>query len=207
MKESTCFGLLRHAQTVWNQQKKIQGRLDSELTEAGIEQIHRWSRFLDSAPWNWSMIAASPAPRAQKTAALINRRLNLRSETIQDLREQDWGTWEGLSRAEIELSHKHILEEQVENGWSFRPPAGESRREVLDRARSALADLGDRHPGEDILVICHQGVIKALVYAIEKRKFKPDETRLLDKNKLQLLSWNGHAFSAKAYNISPADQA
>jgi len=201
MKELTRFGLLRHGQTVWNQQKKIQGRLDSELTEAGIEQIQRWARFLDSAAWSWNRIVASPAPRAQKTAALINQRLNLPIETIQDLREQDWGAWEGLSRAEIELSHKRILEEQVAGGWSFRPPDGESRAEVLDRTRAALADLGNRYPGEDILVICHQGVIKALVYAIEKRKFKPDETKLLDKNSLQLLGFHQHGFSAIKYNI------
>lgn len=202
MIESTCFGLLRHGQTIWNQQRRIQGRLDSDLTETGIDDTRRWAHFFASARWNWSRIVTSPAPRAQKTAEIINAQLNLPIETVLGLREQDWGEWEGLSREEIEQSHKHVLEEQVERGWAFRPPGGESRKEVLDRARSALADLGRRYSDARILVICHQGVIKALVYELEKRLFRPEETKLIDKNSLQILSWNEHGFSAQAYNIT-----
>ncbi len=114
--------------------------------------------------------------------------------------------WEGRRWAEIEQNQKAVLAEQVDRGWSFRPPGGESRHEVLDRAGSALADLGRRCPGEEILVICHQGVIKSLVYAIEGRNFKPDEKKLIDKNSLQLLLWAEHGFAAKAYNIVPPEK-
>ncbi|MEJ2058649.1 MAG: histidine phosphatase family protein, partial [Desulfofustis sp.] len=112
----------------------------------------------------------------------------------------------GLSWSEIEQDQKTILEEQIDSGWSFRPPGGESRQEVRDRARSALAALGRRYPGEDILVICHQGVIKSLVYAIEERNFKPDEKKLIDKDSLQLLLFGEHGFAAQAYNIVPPEQ-
>jgi len=203
MIESTCFGLLRHGQTIWNQQGRIQGRLDSELTETGMEDIRRWAHFFASDRWDWARIVTSPAPRAQKTAEIINAQLSLPIETVPGLREQDWGEWEGLSRKEIEQSHKDFLEEQVKRGWAFRPPGGESRKEVLDRARSALADLGRRFSGARILVICHQGVIKALVYELEKRAFRPEEKKLIDKNSLQILSCDEHGFSAQAYNITP----
>lgn len=205
-KVSTCFGLLRHGETVWNRQKRIQGRLDSELTDDGRQTIHRWAQFLASRRWSWDRIAVSPAPRAQKTAAVINELLHLETETLPALREQDWGRWEGLSWFEIEENQDAILQEQVEAGWSFRPPGGESRSEVRDRGRSALADLGRRYAGEDILVICHQGVIKSLVYAIEGRNFRPDEKKLIDKNSLQLLLWTEHGLAAKAYNIVPPEK-
>lgn len=202
---STCFGLLRHGETVWNRQKRIQGRLDSELTDGGRQSLRRWGRFLASSRWNWNRIAVSPAPRAQKSAAIINEFLDIETETLSGLREQDWGAWEGLRWAEIEENQNEILEEQVDSGWSFRPPGGESRHEVRDRARSALAALGRCWPGEEILVICHQGVIKSLVYAIEGRHFKPDEKKLIDKNSLQLLLFAEHGFAAKAYNIVPPE--
>lgn len=206
MRVSTRFGLLRHGETVWNQQKRIQGRLDSELTDGGRQAARRWGQFLASGRWNWIRIAVSPAPRAQKTAAIINEVLKVETETLPELREQDWGTWEGLSWSEIEEYQKSILEEQVDAGWSFRPPGGESRHEVRDRARSALTALGRRYPVEDILVICHQGIIKSLVYTIEERNFKPDEKKLIDKNSLQLLLFTEHGFAEEAYNIVPPEQ-
>ncbi len=95
-----------------------------------------------------------------------------------------------------------ILEKQMKNGWSFTPPEGESRIEVCRRVRSALSILGEKYPGEQILVITHQGAIKALVYCIEKRQFLPDEPKLLDKNSLQIISYRNQVFSAVAYNIT-----
>lgn len=204
MNESTRFGMLRHGQTVWNKQRRIQGRLDSELTTAGKEAGRQWGRYLASERWNWRRIITSPAPRAWKTAIIINEFLDVEIEEFDDLREQDWGLWEGLTRPEIEQSHKRLLQEQIENGWSFRPPEGESRREVCSRAHLALTALGRRFPGDDILIISHQGVIKSLVYSIENREFQPDEHKLIDKNTLQTLIWNDHDLSAEAYNIVPS---
>ena len=198
----TRFGLVRHAQTIWNREKKIQGQKDTPLTSNGKTQALRWGQALKQ--FSWDRILASDIGRAWETAKIINQALSLSLQTDSRLREQDWGEWEGLRRAEIELSHTHVLEEQVKRGWEFRPPNGESRKEVLERVRSALAEVGSRYGGEQILVICHQGVIKALVYELENRKFRPEEPKLIDKNSLQLLSWNDDGFSAKTYNITPA---
>ncbi len=202
MSDSTCFGLFRHGQTVWNQQKRIQGRLDSELTPEGAAAVRAWARFLASERWSWQRIITSPAPRARKTAAIINDSLQVEIEEDDSLREQDWGLWEGLTWSEIMQSHSDFLEEQIKTGWSYRPPQGESRQEVCSRARSALAAHGRRRPGEEILVVTHQGVIKSLIYSIEKRRFLPNEPELIDKNSLQTIIWKNDDLTAAAYNIS-----
>ncbi len=202
MSVATRFGLLRHGQTVWNREKRIQGRMDSPLTHDGLEAVRAWARFLASPPWRWSRIVASTAERARLTARIIGERLALEVEVNGDLREQDWGIWEGLTGAELAEQYTEILDKQMKNGWSFRPPEGESRIEVCRRVRSALLILGEKYPGEQILVITHQGVIKALVYCIEKRQFLPDEPKLLDKNSLQIISYRNQVFSAAAYNIT-----
>ncbi len=202
MSPATRFGLLRHGQTIWNEQKRIQGRLDSDLTPAGREAVRLWGRFLAASTWQWRRIIVSPAPRALKTAAIINEFLGVEIEQEGDLREQDWGEWEGLRLADIERDQSRLLQQQIKSGWDFRPPGGESRRQVGSRARAALADLGRRYPGEDILVVCHQGVIKALVYAVENRSFQPDEPGLIDKNSLQMLLWRDQMLSAGTYNIT-----
>jgi len=203
MSTSTLFGLFRHGQTIWNKQKRVQGRLDSALTPEGIEAVREWAHFLATPRWNWARIIASPAPRARATARLINEQLHVEIQEEDDLREQDWGIWEGLSWSEIVENSAEMLQEQIEKGWSFRPPQGESRAEVRSRARSVLSSYGHKYSGEQILVVTHQGVIKSLVYSIEKRLFLPDEPKLIDKNRLQTISCCNDTLTGFAYNIQP----
>jgi probable phosphoglycerate mutase len=74
---------------------------------------------------------------------------------------------------------------------------------VRDRARGLLTSLGRRHADEQILVITHQGVIKSLIYAIEKRKFRSEEQKLIDKNLLQTVSCCNDKMTGFVYNIEP----
>jgi probable phosphoglycerate mutase len=201
--ESTLFGLLRHGQTIWNTQGRVQGRLDSPLTPEGVATVQQWARFLAAPRWRWTRVLTSPAPRAAATAEIINAELRIDIQEEEDLREQDWGQWEGLSWSEIRASYGAMLQAQIDRGWSFRPPGGESRTEVGGRVRGLLTRLGRRHPGEQILVITHQGVIKSLIYAIEKRRFLSTEPKLLDKNLLQTVSCCNDTITGFAYNIEP----
>ena len=203
MSTSTLFGLLRHGQTIWNTQRRVQGRLDSPLTPEGIEAVREWARFLASPRWQWSRIISSPAPRARTTAQLINEALHLEIHEEPDLREQDWGRWEGLGWDEIRRDYGDELQAQIDRGWSYRPPEGESRSEVGTRARAVLSNYGKKLGGEQILVITHQGVIKSLVYRIEKRQFLPEEPKLIDKNRLQTISSCNDTLTGFAYNIHP----
>ena len=200
---TTHFGLLRHGQTVWNLEHRIQGRLDSPLTSQGIETTRQWARFLKSSGQNWNRMVTSPSPRALKTADIINQQLALKIEVVDDLREQDWGSWEGMTWAEITKNSGDSLQQQIDRGWSFRPPEGESRADVRDRARAAIASCAAKFSGEQILVITHQGVIKSLIYALENRQFLPEEPPLIKKNLLQTISWRDQVMTATRYNIRP----
>ena len=203
MSVSTLFGLLRHGKTLWNTEGRVQGRLDSALAPEGIEAVRQWARFLAGPRWKWTRMAASPAPRAMTTAQLINEELRVEIHVEEDLREQDWGLWEGLSWLEIRRSKGNELQAQVARGWSFRPPEGESRAELGSRSRAVLSRYAQRFPGEQILVITHQGVIKSLIYAIEERMFLPREPELIDKDLLQTLSCCNDMMTGFAYNIRP----
>jgi len=199
--DTTYFGLLRHAETVWNRQNRIQGRLDSPLTETGIETHRRWGAFLASPVWSWDRIICSPSPRTQQSAHIINESLGVAIETVEGIREQHWGQWEGLTMEEILATYHDMLRLGEQNGWDFTPPAGESRSTVLERVSDALTSCAERHPGERILVISHQGVIKSLIYTIENRRFLPDEPKLIEKNRLHTITLRNGSFCADQYNI------
>ena len=167
------FGLIRHAQTVWNREKKIQGCSDSPLTAEGKLQASRWGKILDQFSWN--RLLASDTGRALATAEIINAYLKLPMAIDSRLKEQDWGQWMEKTFPQIKAEAPQVLDEQIHAGWDFCPPGGEDRKSVLTRSQRALQEASDRWPGENILVVTHEGVIKSLVYHLCSRKFLPSE--------------------------------
>jgi probable phosphoglycerate mutase len=181
-KAITRFGLIRHAQTEWNLEKRIQGHSDSPLTAEGITQTVRWGRVLRQFPW--SRILASDTGRAIETAKKINAFLKLPLTTDSRLREQDWGCWAGKTVSEIDAETPGALAAQVNAGWNFCPPGGEDRKGVLKRGQKALIDAAAGWPGDSILVVAHEGVIKSIIYHLCGRKFLPSEPSLIKSYRL-----------------------
>lgn len=173
----TRFALLRHAQTRWNRQKRIQGQFDSDLTAEGVEQARQWGRKLTA--FAWDACFCSDLGRAADTAAHINAYLDLPVITDARLREQDWGRWTGTTLARLEKDNPAELAAQVARGWSFCPPDGEDRKAVLDRGRAALIDAAAAYPGGTVLVVSHEGLIKGLLYSCLQRQFLPTEAAVL----------------------------
>ncbi len=173
----TRFGLIRHAQTVWNQDKMIQGQEDSPLTTKGRAQSRIWGGQLVAVPFD--RIITSDLGRTVATAELINRTLKLPIEKMSRLRELDWGVWTGRRIRDIKNEIPEELRIMEQAGWQFCPPGGESRREARLRSRKALEDASRRWPGETILTVTHQGVIKCLLYGLAQRRFLPQEPAMI----------------------------
>jgi broad specificity phosphatase PhoE len=95
----TRFALLRHAETQWNREHRIQGQEDSPLTHNGESRARKWGQLLKAQPWD--RIISSDSGRALSTALIINDAL--RVPLIQDprLREQDWGQWTGNTMGQL----------------------------------------------------------------------------------------------------------
>lgn len=173
----TAFALIRHAQTTWNLEKRIQGRQDSPLSPRGVAQVQKWAETLRAG--RWSAMVAADIGRARHTAQGINAVLQIPLSFEADLREQDWGRWTGKTLRQIEKETPGALAVQQKAGWRFCPPGGESRDAVLRRSLGVLTRYADRCPAARLLVVTHEGVIKALVYHLLGRRFLPDETPVL----------------------------
>jgi probable phosphoglycerate mutase len=106
LSQTTIF-LTRHGETLWNRERRFQGRMDSPLTERGVEQARRMGRTLRhliGAPAEWEVVA-SPLGRAHRTASLMADEIGLPASQIsldERLMELDMGCWEGLTGPEIE---------------------------------------------------------------------------------------------------------
>jgi len=147
------IALIRHGPTDWNAQKRVQGSVDTPLSEVGRA---RMAGLSPPAGFETAHPFCSPKLRAQQTAAL----LGLENPTIDArLAEQNWGTWEGLTRAEMLARDGKDAFVRAGRGFSFRPPGGESTFEVHARVQSFLSDMA-KLP-QDAVAVTHMGVLRA----------------------------------------------
>ena len=147
------IAFLRHGPTAWNVEGRIQGSTDIPLSAEGLAQM-RGLRL----PFTHPRAFASPKARAQQTAQALGL---ADARTDERLVEQNWGRWEGLTRAEIIARDGAdcYIRAGANRGGLFRPPGGESTREVLERVASFLSDAakGDG----DAVAVAHLGVLRA----------------------------------------------
>lgn len=196
----TLIGLLRHGLTLWNEEKRIQGTLDSALSGHGRAKTAAWAKQLCN--YGWDRIVASDLGRVQETVAILNGTLHLPVHFDARLRELNWGEWEGLPMKTVNRQHADVLRKMIQDGWDFRPPDGESRREALRRAHQALLENISRWPGERLLVVCHMGIIKCLICDITGSSYLPGDTPIIGKESLQLLSYAQKTFTCLQLNVS-----
>jgi probable phosphoglycerate mutase len=150
----TALALLRHADTAWSAQGRIQGRADPALSDAGRAAA---AALVLPAASRGMRIVTSPLARCVETAALIGAP---RAPREPSLVEMDWGRWEGRRLEELRAEFGQAMRENEERGLDFRPDGGESPREVLARVSQWLATLS-----EPTLAVTHRGVIRAIFAA------------------------------------------
>ena len=138
-----CILLVRHGETEWNRERRIQGRFDSPLTERGVAQAHAIGRLVQKLPEAASArIVASPLGRATRTAEIIAQHLPAQPElTIDDrLREHSTGAWDGLTFRDIELLFPGMFDEDGRYEWNFRAPGGETYDSFAARVAEGLSE-------------------------------------------------------------------
>ncbi|MFC7342203.1 histidine phosphatase family protein [Saccharopolyspora griseoalba] len=150
--------LWRHGETDYNRAGRIQGHLDSALTENGVRQARQAAPAI--AEFEPSIAVSSDLNRARTTAATYAEISGTEVALDKRLRETHVGEWQGLSGAEVEHGWPGAL-----NTWradpSWAPPGGESRVEVAARAVEVVVELDARHHGTALLT-AHGGLITAL---------------------------------------------
>ncbi|MBC7905288.1 MAG: histidine phosphatase family protein [Rhodospirillaceae bacterium] len=164
--------LVRHGETHWNREKRIQGHGDSPLTLKGIEQAKAYGRTLagligDVAGWR---VIASPLPRCVQTAAILCEVAGLDFTTIafeDRLKEISTGQWAGRLKAEMDPAE---LTGSGLDSWFFRCPGGETHAQVSARLSHWLAE---RVGGEKLVVVGH-GVSGRILRGLHA-KINPDE--------------------------------
>jgi broad specificity phosphatase PhoE len=144
----TTLLLVRHGETDWNAEGRLQGHTDRPLNDHGRSQAKDLAERL--AGEGADAIYTSDLVRAKETAEIVGERLGLTVVVDPDLREKDWGTWEGLTgdeRVQVEFE-------------------GESTEDHRDRVMGAVRRIVARHPEQRIVVVTHGGSLRRIQAAV-----------------------------------------
>ena len=150
------LAFLRHGATAWNEQGLMQGRRDTPLSPAGRDDVAGWRlphTLGTSVTW-----MSSPLRRAVETATLL---VDTPPALEPALIEMDWGAWEGYRLDELRQRFGPAFVRNERRGLDFRPPGGESPREVIARVTRWLDSVASLD--RPLAAVTHNGVLRALL--------------------------------------------
>jgi 2,3-bisphosphoglycerate-dependent phosphoglycerate mutase len=194
----TRFIVVRHGETQWNVESRIQGQGDSPLTAAGRAQAEAIAARL--AAERFDVLVASDLGRAMQTAEAIARRCGHSILADARLRERDFGAGEGMTYEEIDRAWPDVFTRSRESDPDAAVPGGETRRQFHERVRDAFAALAREHAGKRVAVVAHGGVLATLYRLIHDIPLgKPHAIPIANA------AYNAVAFDADAWAIEAWD--
>jgi broad specificity phosphatase PhoE len=153
----TTILLARHGETDWNREGRFQGHADPPLNELGRTQAAGLTAELVSV--ELAAVYSSPLCRALQTAEVVAAPRGLEPVTVEALREVDVGSWQGLTRGELEARFPEQFARWLDYGKGWED--GETYDELGRRVVRALLGLAGAHAGERVLAVTHGGPIRA----------------------------------------------
>ena len=156
----TTFFLVRHGETEWNVERRIQGWADSPLTSLGLAQAEAHGQLLGK--FGIDRIIASPLGRAMQTIAPIVRETNVPAEYDVRLREVCMGDWSGRTSLELQSLYLDQWQARQDDPEGYCPPNGESRLDVKRRVAPLIAELND-DSHQEVVLVSHGITIRMLL--------------------------------------------
>lgn len=162
----TTFYIVRHGQTEWNVQRRLQGHLDSPLTEQGVKDAELCRMELANVEFDQAF--SSDSLRAKRTAEIITLERELAVKTTELLRERNMGKYEGKVIDEVERELQEIIQrierlshaERLKAKWSEDQ---ESDEDLIARFITFLREASVAYDDQTVLVVSHSGMLRALL--------------------------------------------
>lgn len=193
--EPTRILAIRHGETAWNVDTRLQGHLDIPLNEVGLRQAQHLARALAGRD-AIDAIYASDLSRARDTALAIAQAVGHTVTTHAGLRERHFGAFQGRTFAEIET-------ELPDHAWHWRkrtpewvpPGGGESLLMLQERIVRAVNELAARHGGQQMVLVAHGGVMDILYRAATRLELQAPRTWQLTNTAVNRLLWTPQGLS------------
>lgn len=160
MKNTKIF-LIRHAVTQFNLNGTYQGTSSEDVSVEGAMQIEKLCKRLQKV--DIDVVYSSPLKRARTTASRVAQDKRIPLHLREELKEIDFGLWEGLTREETRRRWPEIWKELLSDPGSISLPEGESFQKTMERAVQVFEELSQKHIEECIAIVTHEIIIKMIV--------------------------------------------
>jgi probable phosphoglycerate mutase len=158
--QSTRLCIVRHGETAWNAEHRVQGQLDIPLNAIGLRQAEAVGKALKGE--SFDALYSSDLARTQQTAAPAANLLSHKILLEKDLRERHYGMFERLTYAEVKEKHAAEYARFAARDPDFDFASGESLRKFSARSLAVLAKIAGAHAGQHVLIFTHGGVLDEL---------------------------------------------
>jgi probable phosphoglycerate mutase len=185
---------IRHGETAWNVDTRIQGHLDIPLNETGQWQAQRLARALAMRDAIHA-IYSSDLLRAHDTARAIADATGAPLSTHMGLRERSFGAFEGKTFVEIETTWPEDSRRWRQRDLDWAPQGGETLLQLRERITRTLHELAARHTGEQIVLVAHGGVMDQLYRAATGQDLQAPRTWQLTNTAVNRLLWTPQGLS------------
>ncbi|MUK88173.1 histidine phosphatase family protein [Ornithinibacillus sp. L9] len=163
----TLICLVRHGETDWNAEGRVQGKTDIPLNQKGREQAELCGESLN--PNDYDVLVTSPLQRAKLTAEIMNNYLELPMIEMEDFAERSFGDGEGLT-----------FEERTRLFPDGNYPNKEDRHSFNQRVMGAVNRVSSMYPGKRVLVVAHGAVINQILHTLSNGEIGSGKTKLLN---------------------------
>ncbi|MDC3417919.1 histidine phosphatase family protein [Aquibacillus salsiterrae] len=159
--------LIRHGETDWNLNEKLQGKTDIPLNETGRQQARECRDYFKDTEWD--VLVTSPLRRAKETAEIINEGVHVPLVEMEQLKEWSFGKAEGTTKEERDRLYP-----------DKRYPGAETKGQVLERVMEGMKQIVDQYSNKKVLVVAHGAVISLILETISDGQIASKQTRLLN---------------------------
>ena len=196
--EVTRLIAVRHGETAWNVEARLQGQLDIPLNERGREQARRTAHWL--AEERPDVVVSSDLARAQATAQAIASFNRCPLELDAGLRERSFGSFQGLTHLDVAERWPEQAARWKSRDPEFAPGDGESLRVFYARCIEATLRIADAHAGKTVVLVAHGGVMDCLYRAASRIPLDAPRVWSLDNAAINRLLHTGSGLTLVGWN-------
>ena len=196
---TTRFCLVRHGETDWNVERRLQGHTDISLNTSGLEQASQMAQALKEMNLQFDVLYTSDLQRARQTAKAIENLYPVTAITNSALRERHLGALQGLSLNDAPLVEPELWKIHLSRDLHHDMHGGESIVQFAERIRCALEELRQKHVGKTILLVSHGGALDMMYRVASNQALEADKAVTVPNASLNWISHDGSSWKVERW--------
>jgi probable phosphoglycerate mutase len=196
---NTCICFVRHGETNWNAERRMQGHIDIPLNTTGMGQAKRLANALMQTKHSFDAIYSSDLERALHTANVVANALSLAVQTTPQLRERNVGQLQGLLLSEAPVLLPEIWQSHIARELDHDLGGGESIRAFHQRMQGVLELLLRQHRGQSILAVSHGGSLDMIYRIVTQQALDAERVAVVPNTSLNWITHDGSVWSIQRW--------